>query len=116
MNSNTTNPEWAYDNMSKQRAAYIDAIITHGPELGIDCSKSTFCRAELRQVSMKEKGKRWIPNWITHDQDRRADVGVFHLPEVADAYSRTCTEAEAQFVEDDPQSDVEVQAMEEITV
>ena len=84
MNSNTTNPEWAYDNMSKQRAAYIDAIITHGPDLGIDCSKSTFCRAELRQVSMKEKGKRWIPNWITHDPSRRVEGqrGVFTIPEV----------------------------------
>jgi len=93
MNINNTNPEWTYDNLTDQRKVYVDAIIQHGPDLGIDCTKDTFCRAELRQISMREKGKRWIPNWITHDTFRRADVGIFHLPEVADGYALTCTEA-----------------------
>ena len=68
---------------TKQQAAYINAIMEHGPTLGIDCSKDTYSRAELRQVSMHYKGKKWIPNWITHDQSRRSGRGMFSIPEVS---------------------------------
>ena len=68
---------------TKQQAAYINAIMEHGPTLGIDCSKDTYSRAELRQVSMHYKGKKWIPNWITHDQSRRSGRGMFNIPEVS---------------------------------
>ena len=71
-------------NLTKRQQAYIDAIITHAPSLGIDTNKTEFSRAELRQVSMQEKGKVWIPNWITHDQSRRAGRGIFNIPEVMD--------------------------------
>ena len=65
---------------------YIEAIVKHGGDLGVDVTKTQYNRTELRSISMAHKGKRWIPNWITHDQDRRAGVGVFHIPEVRDYY------------------------------
>ena len=34
---------------------------------------------------MSLKGKKWIPNWITHDQSRRASRGVFLIPEVMES-------------------------------
>ena len=74
-----------YNELSNRQKAYIDAIVTESPALGIDTNKQTFSRAELRQVSMATKGKKGIPNWITHDQSRRAERGVFTIPEVMDA-------------------------------
>jgi hypothetical protein len=68
--------------LSSRQMIYINAIIEHAPALGIDTNKDTFSRAELRQVSMTMKGKKWIPNWITHDVSRRAGRGVFSIPEV----------------------------------
>ena len=41
--------------------------------IGINLNKNTFSRAELRQVSMAFKGKKWIPNWITHDLAREIE-------------------------------------------
>jgi|TARA_B100001094_G_scaffold103062_1_gene99357 hypothetical protein len=74
-----------YSELSNRQKTYIDAIVTEAPALGIDTNKGTFSRAELRQVSMATKGKKWIPNWITHDVSRRADRGVFTIPEVMEA-------------------------------
>ena len=74
-----------YSELSNRQKMYIDAIVTEAPALGIDTNKGTFSRAELRQVSMATKGKKWIPNWITHDVSRRADRGVFTIPEVQEA-------------------------------
>jgi hypothetical protein len=76
-----------YNELTKLRKVYIDGIVEHGTTLGIDLEKDTFCRAELRQISMSMKGKKWIPNWITHDHARRAGKGVFHLPEVHQKYA-----------------------------
>ena len=74
-----------YSELSNRQKSYIDAIVTEAPALGINTNKGTFSRAELRQVSMATKGKKWIPNWITHDVSRRADRGVFSIPEVMEA-------------------------------
>ena len=74
-----------YNELSNRQKSYIDAIVTEAPALGINTNKGTFSRAELRQVSMATKGKKWIPNWITHDVSRRADRGVFTIPEVMDS-------------------------------
>tara|TARA_R100000951_G_scaffold88769_1_gene76880 strand:- start:247 stop:573 length:327 start_codon:yes stop_codon:yes gene_type:complete len=73
--------------LTNRQQAYITAILTHAPALGIDTNKISFSRAELRQISMQEKGKIWIPNWITHDQSRRAGRGVFNIPEVQEQLS-----------------------------
>jgi len=72
----------AYDNLTNRQTMYVDAIREHASDLGIDIEKTEFSRAELRQVSMKMKGKIWIPNWITHDQSRRVARGMFSIPEV----------------------------------
>ena len=54
-----------YDQLTKRQQQYIDAIRTHGPACGIDITKDQYSRAELRQVSMLMKGKKWIPNCAT---------------------------------------------------
>ena len=72
----------AYNNLTNRQKVYIDAIREHAEDIGLDTNKSEFSRAELRQVSMKMKGKVWIPNWITHDPSRRVNRGVFNIPEV----------------------------------
>jgi len=71
-----------YDNLTNRQKTYIDAIREHGPGMGVDITKEEFSRAELRPISLKMKGKVWIPNWITHDQSRRVARGVFRIPEV----------------------------------
>jgi len=76
-------------NLSNRQMTYITAITTHAPALGLDTNKDTFSRAELRQVSMLMKGKKWIPNWITHDQSRRAGRGLFLIPEVMETMAVT---------------------------
>jgi len=111
-----------YSELSNRQKAYIDAIVAEAPALGIDTNKQTFSRAELRQVSMATKGKKWIPNWITHDQSRRAERGVFTIPEVMDAMAVQPGQGHegdeladaAPFVEDNPQADVETQAYAEM--
>lgn len=117
-----------YDALSNRQKVYVDAVIEHAPTLGIDLNKTDFSRAELRQVSMTLKGKRWIPNWITHDVSRRVDRGVFSIPEIKDAMAGDAEVisvtpghgqegdelADSAFVEDNPQSDVDVQAQEEL--
>ena len=71
--------------LSKQQTKYVDAIIEHAPANGVAVNKINFSRAELRLISMTWKGKKWIPNWITHDLSRRVGRGVFSIPEVMDA-------------------------------
>ena len=85
-----------YDQLTNRQQQYIDAIRTHGPACGIDITKDQYSRAELRQVSMLMKGKKWIPNWITHDQSRRVGRGMFNIPEVM-------TEAPAEASTPEPQ-------------
>jgi|TARA_R110000868_G_scaffold36908_2_gene130574 hypothetical protein len=86
-NVNTNTSNFTYDALTSLRKVYIDGIVEYGSKLGINLEKDTFCRAELRQISMSMKGKKWIPNWITHEHTRRAGVGLFHLPEVHEKYN-----------------------------
>tara|TARA_R100000664_G_scaffold33818_1_gene52171 strand:+ start:1967 stop:2329 length:363 start_codon:yes stop_codon:yes gene_type:complete len=114
-------------NLSNRQMVYVNAIIEHAPTLGIDINKDTFSRAELRQVSMTMKGKKWIPNWITHDLSRRAGRGLFTIPEIQEAMAVTpgsevegdgladsAPDANPHFVEDNPQTDTTEQAVEEL--
>ena len=107
MNSNTPNPEWAYDNLTESQKRYVEMILTHGPDLGVDCTKGSFCRAELRAVSRSFKTNDDIPNWIVKTKERRADVGVYYVPEVAEHQTHVLGEQP---------SDVEVETMEEVAV
>ena len=72
----------SYNNLTRRQQTYIDAVRVHGPGMGVDITKEEYSRAELRPISLKMKGKVWIPNWITHDQSRRVSRGVFRIPEV----------------------------------
>jgi len=120
--------------LSKTQQKYIDSVIEHAGTLGIDINKKNFSRAELRLVSMTIKGKKWIPNWITHDQSRRVDRGVFSIPEIMemanpqsvspghgnegdDLADTVDTDVPSHtYVEDNPQSDVNEQAMQEMSI
>ena len=98
-------------NLSNRQMVYVNAIIEHAPALGIDTNKDTFSRAELRQVSMTMKGKKWIPNWITHDQSRRAGRGLFLIPEIKETLSVT----PGQGQEGDDLADTAPMTQEEVT-
>ena len=84
---NGINEDWTYNNLSPQRKAYVDAIVKYAYLIHLDCDKEVFCRTELRAISTAYKKKRWIPNWITHDKERRAGVGEFYLPEVKEIFN-----------------------------
>ena len=123
-----------YNNLTKRRQKYIDAIREHASELNIDITKTDYTRSELRQVSMKIKGNIWIPAFITHDKSRRVGRGVFNIPEVViDVAPEDSTVGHSDvlnvspghetdgdglddcvFIEDDPQSDLNAQAHSEI--
>ena len=92
--------------LTNRQKLYIDAIIMHGSDLGIDLNKDEFSRAELRQVSMSMKGKKWIPNWITHDQSRRTGRGIFLIPEVKAAVAVSPGEETSGDIEQDSMTDV----------
>jgi hypothetical protein len=98
-------------NLSNRQMVYVNAIIEHAPGLGIDTNKDTFSRAELRQVSMTMKGKKWIPNWITHDQSRRAGRGLFLIPEIMETLAVTPGEGH----EGDDLADMAPMTQEEVT-
>ena len=98
-------------NLSNRQMVYVNAIIEHAPSLGIDTNKDTFSRAELRQVSMTMKGKKWIPNWITHDQSRRAGRGLFLIPEIMESLAVTPGEGH----EGDDLADMAPMTQEEVT-
>lgn len=83
-----------YDNLSEPRRQYVDSIIKAGIMIGVDITKPTFSRTELRQVSMIHKKNRWVPKWITHDHSRRVGVGVYEIPEVIDRIG--CLKEEAR--------------------
>ena len=78
------NSDWTYDNLSEARKAYVDQIITHAESLNIDVTDITFSRQQLRLVSLQFKNNDDVPNWIVKDHDRRANLGVYFIPEVAD--------------------------------
>ncbi len=85
--NNGINEDWTFDNLTPQRKAYVEAIVKYADLIHIDCDKDVFCRTELRAISTAYKKKRWIPNWITHDKERRAGTGEFYLPEVKELFS-----------------------------
>jgi len=101
-------------NISKRQQAYVEAIQTHASDIGIDLTTETFTRAELRLVSMKLKGKKWIPNWITHDQSRRVGRGMFSIPEavlVVAPGQENCDDMEQDTVEVPSQIDEDMVVM-----
>jgi len=64
----------------------VEAVVKYADLIHLDCDKDVFCRTELRAISTAYKKKRWIPNWITHDKERRAGSGEFYLPEVKELF------------------------------
>jgi len=75
-----------YEDLSIQQQRYVDAILIYMSKNDMDIDETTvYSRTLLRAVSLDLKGRIWIPNWITHDQSRRVDRGVFQIPEVFQA-------------------------------
>jgi|10_taG_2_1085330.scaffolds.fasta_scaffold197485_2 hypothetical protein len=100
-NPTTLNNNWIYSNLTTARQNYVDAVLKFADLIHLNCDKDSFTRTELRAISTAYKGKRWIPNWITHDAARRAGRGEFYLPEVREEYlAQNPAPAEAS-VEDD---------------
>ena len=91
--------------LSKQQQKYVSAVLEHAPALSINTNKVNYSRAELRQVSMAMKGKKWIPNWITHDLSRRVSRGVFAIPEIME---QQVALTESTTVSDDMDASIEV--------
>lgn len=80
------NNNWTYTNLTNSRKNYVDAVLKFADLIHLDCDKDTFTRTELRAISTAYKGKKWIPNWITHDLSRRAGRGEFYIPEIQEQY------------------------------
>ena len=76
--------DWVYKNLTEARKAYVDRIVEHAPDLGIDLENMTFSRQQLRLVSLSFKDNDDVPNWIVKDHDRRAIQGVYIVPEVVE--------------------------------
>ena len=76
--------DWTYNNLTVARKAYVDMIVKHAPDLGIDLEEMTFSRKQLRLVSLSFKDNDDVPNWIVKDHDRRAMQGVYIIPEVVE--------------------------------
>ncbi len=102
-----------YEELTTMQQNYVDAMRMHAEDIGIDMTTDTFTRAQLRLVSMKYKGKQWIPNWITHDVSRRAGRGVFMIPE---AMTTNTVATGDEFVEDDPCVDMDQQFADEMSM
>ena len=77
-------PDWTYDNLTSARKQYVDMIIEHAKTHNIDSSESTFSRQQLKLISLSFKDNDDVPNWIVKDHDRRATLGVYFVPEVAE--------------------------------
>ena len=80
-------PDWTYDNLTEARKRYVDMIIQHGESHNIDLTDTTFSRQQLKAVSLSFKDNDDVPNWIVKDQDRRATLGVYFVPEVVENFT-----------------------------
>ena len=69
--------------LTPAQIAFIDAIRTYGPAMGLDITQEKYTRESMRQVSLKFKGNKRIPDWIARDLARRGERGIFLIPEVA---------------------------------
>jgi hypothetical protein len=77
-------PEWTYGNLTEARKQYVDMIIEHAEAHSLSTSESTFSRQQLKLISLSFKDNDDVPNWIVKDHDRRATLGVYFVPEVAE--------------------------------
>lgn len=91
-----------YNDLTKRKRAYIDAIIAYAEVAGFDPNKPNFTRKELR-LAAEHAGWKWIPNFVTHDAARKVDRGLFSVPEVQD---RIGAVSPGQETEDDIEQDV----------
>ena len=69
--------------LTPAQIAFIDAIRTYGPAMGLDITQEKYTRESMRQVALKFKGNKRIPDWIARDLARRGERGIFLIPEVA---------------------------------
>ena len=57
--------------LTPAQLAFIDAIRTHGPAMGLDITQEKYTRESMRQIALKFKGNKRIPDWIARDLARR---------------------------------------------
>jgi len=108
----------AYNNLTKTQQKYVDSIRSIGEGWGYDLTKANWTRKELVAISMMRQSNDDVPNWIVKDKSRRVSRGVYFIPEVAQTYlvPRRFQHSEAGLIEDDPQSDEILQAVEELNI
>ena len=80
-------PDWTYNNLTEARQKYVDMIIKHGETNNVDLTDTSFSRKQLKAVSLSFKDNDDVPNWIVKDHDRRATLGVYFIPEVAEKFT-----------------------------
>ena len=83
-NTDNVSPDWTYNNLTPARKAYVDNIVEHAKSHNIDATDPTFSRKQLKLISLSFKDNDDVPNWIVKDHDRRATLGVYFIPEVAE--------------------------------
>ena len=117
----------AYNKLTKAQQMYVDSIRTIGEGWGYDLTKTNWTRKELTAVSMLRQKNDDVPNWIVKDKSRRVGRGVYSIPEVptdvapgheieGDGLGDTVVTPVPKFIEDDPQSDEILQAVEELNL
>tara|TARA_R110002051_G_C8477449_1_gene461078 strand:+ start:198 stop:560 length:363 start_codon:yes stop_codon:yes gene_type:complete len=117
----------AYNKLTKAQQMYVDSIRTIGEGWGYDLSKTKWTRKELTAVSMLRQKNDDVPNWIVKDKSRRVGRGVYSIPEIptdvapgheieGDGLGDTVVTPVPKFIEDDPQSDEILQAVEELNL
>jgi hypothetical protein len=105
----------SYDDLSKRQQEFVHMMHDAG------FTGDTIRRPELKAVyTAANQGASFPwPSWLTGDKTRRANRGVFYIPELAEYASNHAPEEEdsgaARRPEDDPQVDVEAQAYAEIS-
>lgn len=85
--TSNVSPDWTYDNLTEARKQYVNMIIQHGESHNIDLTDMTFSRQQLKAISLSFKDNDDVPNWIVKDQDRRATLGVYFVPEVVEKFT-----------------------------
>ena len=80
-------PDWTYSNLTEARQKYVDRIVEFGEANNIDLTDTAFSRKQLKAVSLSFKDNDDVPNWIVKDHDRRATLGVYFIPEVAEKFT-----------------------------
>jgi hypothetical protein len=101
---------------TRNKRISLDDRISNFIACAVDCgysNRDSLTRKEVKSIC--EQTGIVYPRWLAKNPDRRICRGGYDFPELAAAGVSTPTVPEGH-IEDDPQSDVELQAHEEIAI